>query len=392
MNILLIPNNDWLSHPVPAQRHYKIFEMLGQKHNVYVLHFELFADSKTQTHNPKFTKIIKLFTLHLHDAAQFYIMNFPFQITKVLAVIKELAIDVVFGSHLAVCTMGFAASKIHRVKRVFDLSDFFPGSVLAYYPRLNPIAASLMQSSAKYMMDLNIKMSNLCTTCSESLKTYAQKVSPLTRVEQIPNGVDTKIFSPAEPSQRLLNELNLQDNATLIYIGSIESWVNFTPVLKALSILKAAGTNVQLLIVGRRIYKTRGSDPLALKIKKHGLEDQVKFTGYQPYESLPDFVNLAVAGLIPFKANSLLTRMAFPNKLVEYLACGRPVICPPLKELVQVGGEYVRTYSDPKSLSEQIKQTLATDYDRKEIRAKALSYDWRVIVEKLDNLLHQITS
>ena len=195
MNILLIPNNDWLNHPVPAQRHYKIFETLGEKHNVYVIHFELFNKNK-QTHQPKFTKIVKPFTMHIQDPMQFYIANLPFQIAKVLTSIKKYAIDVVFGSHLAVCTLGFALSKSQKVKTVFDLSDFFPASVTAYYPNLNKSLSSFMYYSTMLTMNQNIRMADLCTTCSESLKTYAKRVSPNTHVERIPNGVDTELFLP----------------------------------------------------------------------------------------------------------------------------------------------------------------------------------------------------
>ncbi|MDH5770353.1 MAG: hypothetical protein OEZ25_03590, partial [Candidatus Bathyarchaeota archaeon] len=120
MNILLIPNNDWINHPVPAQRHYKIFEKLGRTHNVHVIHFDIFKRNEKPTHTPKFTRLIKPFTIHVSDPAKFYMVNLGFQGKKILSAIRELGIDIVFGSNLAVCTLGFEAAKRCGAKSIFD--------------------------------------------------------------------------------------------------------------------------------------------------------------------------------------------------------------------------------------------------------------------------------
>jgi len=388
MNILLIPNNDWINHPVPAQRHYKIFEKLGQTHNVYVMHFDIFKRKGNPTYTPKFTRSIKPFTIHVSNPAQFYMVNLVFQGKKILSVIKELDIDIVFGSNLAVCTLGFEASKRYGAKKIFDLSDFFPASAQAYYPEANRISADIIYSLAMLITNHNIRIADLCTTCSIALKEYAARVASNTRVEHLPNGVDTQVFKPRKPSEKLRNNLEL-DADVLTYVGSIESWLDFDIVFKAISILKKEGVKIQLLIIGRSIYSGK-ENPLIQKVLKHGLKRQVKFLGYQPYERLTDFINLSVGGLIPFKINSRLTEMAFPNKLVEYLACGKPVFAPPLRELTKVGGEYLLTYTSPKSLASQIKSAISSEYDFEEIRKSVLSYDWDIIADKLEVLMQEL--
>jgi glycosyltransferase involved in cell wall biosynthesis len=388
MNILLIPNNDWINHPVPSQRHYKIFEKLGQKHNVYVIHFDIFKRNEKPTHTPKFTRLVKPFTVHVSDPAQFYIANLVFQGKKIFSTIRELDIDVVFGSNLAVSTLGFEAAKLVGAKNIFDLSDFFPASVRAYYPEANRASANFFYALAMLITNYNIRRADLCTTCSTTLKEYAMQVAPNTRVEHLPNGVDTKIFMPKSPSKSLKNSLELEDNI-IIYVGSIESWLDFDIVFDAISILKREGVKIQLIIIGRSIYSEK-ENPIVQKIAKRGLERQVKFMGYQPYERLPNFINISIGGLIPFKTNSLLTQMAFPNKLLEYLACGKPVFAPQMRELKKVGGRYLLAYNSPKSLAFQIKNAISLNYDPEEIRGSVLSYDWDIIADKLEVLMQEL--
>ncbi len=386
MNILLIPNNDWINHPVPAQRHYRIFETLGKMHNVYVLQFDLFYKRHKPTHTPIFTRIVRPFTVHLSDPAQFYAVNFPFEVACIAKSLTELSIDVVFGSHLAICTVGFAIAKLRNVKTVFDLSDFFPVSVVSYYPQAKEHIERTMYSLALFLMNRNIRLADLCTACSSGLVTYAKTVSPTTKVMNVPNGVDTEIFVPRDSSTELRDKLGLREN-TLVYVGSVESWLDFETVIEGLALLRNQGILVDVLIVGRNIYDAGRGSRVHELIERHNLRDHVKFTGYHPYEKVPDFINLSIAGLIPFRTDSVLTQMAFPNKLLEYLACGKPVLAPPLPELIRVGGKYLFSYRNAEEFAAQVKMILSVKPDQEDMRKISLDYDWNMITERLDRSL-----
>jgi len=373
---------------VPAQRHYQVFERLGRRHNVYVIQFDIFRSRSKPTYTPRFVRIIRPFTIGVSDPAKFYAANLIFQGKKILSTIKEFDIEIVFGSNLAVCTLAFELGKLFELKSIFDLSDFFPASVGAYYPKASRVSASLLRSLTMLITMRNIKVADLCTTCSDTLKQYIIKIAPNSRVERLPNGVDTTIFLPRPPSESLKKEIGIGDNC-LVYAGSIESWLDFTVVFDALNILKKEGVDIQLLIIGRSIYSEK-KDSLIREIANRGLNEQVRFVGYQPYERLPDFINVGIGGLIPFKVDSLLTQMAFPNKLLEYLACGKPVFAPPMRELIKVGGEYLLPYTSPKTLALQIRKAISSNYNPDEIRKSVLNYDWNIIADRLETLMQEL--
>jgi glycosyltransferase involved in cell wall biosynthesis len=388
MNILLIPNNDWINHPVPAQRHYRIFEELGKRHKVYVLQFDIFKQKSAPTHIPEHTQVVRAFTIPSSNPTRFYITNLLFQSQKIFSAIKQLDIDVVFGSNLAVCSSGFEAAKLLKAKRIFDLSDYLPASAQAYFSNPNGIVPKVVSNLATIFMQYNIRNANVCTTCSSTLKEFVAQTSPKTRVEQLPNGVDTSTFLPRPPNEQLRDELELEDNV-LVYVGSIESWMDFEIVLDAVSLLKDEHVNVQLLLIGRSIY-SKEENPIARSIKKRKLEKQVKFLNYKPYHTLPDYINLSKGGLLPFKPGLLLTEMAFPNKLVEYLACGKPVFAPAMRELRKVGGKFLLEYNSPKTLAVQMKKALSTDYDSKAIHESVRDYDWGAIAGNLELLMEEL--
>jgi len=66
-----------------------------------------------------------------------------------------------------------------------------------------------------------------------------------------------------------------------------------------------------------------------------GLQRHVVITGFQPYQTVPDYINLAAVCINPFLINDV-TREIFPGKIPQYLACSKPVISTSLPGLMSV--------------------------------------------------------
>jgi glycosyltransferase involved in cell wall biosynthesis len=63
------------------------------------------------------------------------------------------------------------------------------------------------------------------------------------------------------------------------------------------------------------------------------LNDRVIFTGYVPYADLPRYLRLADVAINPLKI-SRVSSVAFPHKVLQYLASGLPVVSTRLDGLV----------------------------------------------------------
>jgi glycosyltransferase involved in cell wall biosynthesis len=88
------------------------------------------------------------------------------------------------------------------------------------------------------------------------------------RIEVIPNGIDVDFFTPA-PAVRA-------DRPTLVFLGRLKKYKRVDLVIDAVSLLKARGVDVELLVVGEG--EMRG--PLEARVRRLGLEDRVRMLGF----------------------------------------------------------------------------------------------------------------
>jgi glycosyltransferase involved in cell wall biosynthesis len=69
-----------------------------------------------------------------------------------------------------------------------------------------------------------------------------------------------------------------------------------------------------------------------------GIQDQVVFTGFIEYRELPRYLKLADVAVNTLEP-TLVANVAFPNKVLQYMAVGLPVVSTRLHGLHQTFGE-----------------------------------------------------
>ncbi len=143
---------------------------------------------------------------------------------------------------------------------------------------------------------------------TRSLKDKALESLPGTRINVIPNGVDSLFLNLSIPEYKKGNRFKLISVARLIERKGIQD------LLMALAQLQ--DPDISLLIVGDGRYK----DQLQKQCRDLSLEDRVTFYGFCHPHDLP--------GLLADKDAFILTSRAeaFGNVFAEAMACGLPVI------------------------------------------------------------------
>ena len=382
MNILFVHEVDWLKKVVfELQSLAELMSLRG--HRAYAIdyenlwgsngHFSLgslktkeysgvsraFAGASVDLKRPGFIRISGL--SRLSAAFTHY--------REIQKTIKEKNIDVIilYGVPTNGLQTTYLAGKfnIPVVFRSIDiLSQLTPYSVLRpatrffermVYPRVDMILA-LTPDLARYVVNMGARES---------------------RVHVLPMLVDTDLFHPSVNSRELRQELGLDESDRIIvFIGTLYDFSGLDVLIRHFPEIIKQVPGAKLLIVGDGPQR----HTLEGIIGKLGLQKQVIITGFQPYKTVPGYVNMAEICINPFLITDT-TRDIFPSKVVQYLACGKPVIATPLPGMIAVtpGEEQGILYTDnTDDIWNRIVSLLQSDQQRQRLGLAGLDYVRRV--------------
>lgn len=136
---------------------------------------------------------------------------------------------------------------------------------------------------------------------------------PAEAITVVHNQIDTELFSPATPDEELAQSLEIDlDAPTIVYTGSLQDYQGIPDLIEAVSLLVESVPNVQLLLVG-----PGDIDRYRSLASTFSVEEQVIFTGPEPFNQMPAYLSLGDIGICPrrYGANQ-------PTKLLTYMAAG----------------------------------------------------------------------
>lgn len=198
----------------------------------------------------------------------------------------------------------------------------------------------------------------------------------------VPLGVNFETFKPQKSTAR--DWLGIPaDDIVFVYAGSVQRERNIKKVLSAFRVVAAECESVTLLIVGE------GDDLNQLKAVAETLNmtDNIIFTGYVDYSTVPDVLNAADIAVSYVPMTPGFDNQP-PLKTVEYMACELPTIATNTagnRVFIQDGYNGILVNDDAASLSEGmltlINNRTLRDYLKKNCRSSVKEYDWNTIVE-----------
>ena len=139
------------------------------------------------------------------------------------------------------------------------------------------------------------------------------------KVALIPNGTDIEMFAPEIPSGHFREEHNLAGKFILMYAGAHGMSNDLTVVLGAAKLLQNE-QGITFVLVGDG--KEKGH--LIEQADAMGLQN-VLFLPPVPKSEMPAVLNAADACLAILKPVPLYAKV-YPNKVFDYMACGKPVV------------------------------------------------------------------
>lgn len=208
-----------------------------------------------------------------------------------------------------------------------------------HYPALRgaPILDKLKEQE---IVALHLADAIICP--SQVTKAYIASLgAPFSKVTVIPNGIDVELFKPSpHPAFETLSQSLRNDLPQLLYIGTLADWQGLETLIAAMPLILAKQA-VRLRIMGRG--RKRQRKMLEKQVRKLGLAEYVIVEPAVPHAEVPAIIAQADVCVAPLGYNDRnVTQGCCPLKVLEYMACGRPLVAsnlPVVRELARADVE-----------------------------------------------------
>jgi colanic acid biosynthesis glycosyl transferase WcaI len=247
---------------------------------------------------------------------------FPF-IASFFLFLKRKKYDLVITTSppIFISMIGYFASKILKTKWILDVRDtWIENAIQLNFLKENGLIHKLL---LKFEREAFKTCDNLIFFTETVLTHYKNKYPELNLEKKsmiIYNGVNTLIFKPT------LNWYEKKDQ--ILYHGNIGMAQDLLIFVKSIAKLNK---DVKFILYGTGDKM----DEIQNYIQENSLNDIVKIEKPVDKEEIPNIINQFKIGIVSLKQNVGLD-YTVPTKLLEFMACGVPIIASKLKEIDQI--------------------------------------------------------
>ncbi len=325
-------------------------------------------------------------------------IDLPFKMRKTMKCFyKKERPDVIYTSSpdLFVAFFALVFGRKYKIPVVVEIRDLWPESIVEYngMSRKNPIIQMLYQLE-KWIYKKADKLIFTMPGGKEYLqdRKLASEID-LKKVQHINNGVDLEEFEYNKENNILIDSDLESEKFKVVYVGSIRLANHLKDLVEAAKILKEQGqNNIIFLIFGDGTEKQ--------ELEKYCLENHlsVEFKGKVEKKYIPYILSKADLNIINVKNTGLTKYGCSWNKLFEYIASEKPILCNfPQKYDLIIENELgvSKKFSSPKEYANEILHFVNMSKTHKEKILRNSQnikkyYDYQYLTEYLEKIFKSI--
>jgi glycosyltransferase involved in cell wall biosynthesis len=245
---------------------------------------------------------------------------FAFTVSATCAALRAGPADVVIATSppLVTAIPGWIAARWRRARLVFEIRDLWPESaVTTGVLRERSLLTRLLYRLERWACRTADWINVLTPAFREDL--VRRGLATEEKVSCIPNGADLDLFHPGARQDGVRQKLGWGDRFVVLYAGAHGRANGLHQLLDGAERLR---DRPDILIVAV------GDGPERLRLEEErrarGLANLV-FYGACAKEEMPALVNACDAGAAVLQRNPTF-RTVYPNKVFDYMACGKPTL------------------------------------------------------------------
>ena len=207
---------------------------------------------------------------------------------------------------------GWVASRIRRCPMVFNIQDVFPDAAV----ETGAISNRRVIAAAKWLERTSYMRADAVVVLSEDLAHNVSAKLPQRhrhKVEVIPNFVDAERIVPMDRMTPYRRELGIGEEFVVMYAGNV-----------------GYSQSIELLLHAARhlpttVFVVNGDGAARAELEEQARDlPNVRFSGYQPRERVPEVLASADLHVVPLRRG--LGAVSVPSKTYSILAAARPIV------------------------------------------------------------------
>jgi glycosyltransferase involved in cell wall biosynthesis len=226
--------------------------------------------------------------------------------------------------------VGFLLKVLRRAKIVYDIHEHLP-EMVRDFSRRPPKVAVLLAKGFSLIEMLLVRLADAVIVTSDLLASrYAAASKHMGILYNYPR---TDLFNNAQTVAReLLDQYG--KSRILLYHGQISRARGLGVLVKAVKQVAKKTPGLKLILLGP-VFGNSYREELIELIRRQGAEELVDFLAPVSHKRVPQYVSLSEIGLVVLPSLGVF-RESLPIKLMEYMACGVPVVASKLQAIERI--------------------------------------------------------
>ncbi len=256
----------------------------------------------------------------------------PLWLTKIRKVCLQQKIDLILVRDLPLLLNGLIIGKMLGIPVILDMAEVYSamwadlnrirGFHLSTFLLKNPTVGRMLEKRGIRLVDHTFAV---VEEAKEYLVGLGIEKGKISIVSNTPDLKGLGLMKKSEAVDEWRNRL------VVLYHGYITEGRGLEAVVRAVPELKRRFDNVLLVLIGAG----DGLDTFRALAKKLNVTEHVVFMGWRKHEEIPALVRAANICIVPHLATAHKDTTV-PNKLFDYMACGKPVVVSDAKPLRRI--------------------------------------------------------
>lgn len=234
--------------------------------------------------------------------------------------VKRENINLLIVRDLPLAFPTIVVGKLQNIPVIFDMAENYPAALEAWGRRGKFLAKRLEKICIRLV-------NHIIVVAEENVERLRKINAPFAKITIVKNTPEMNFFQVFSTDTGCDNKKKF----VLLYTGFLERHRGLEICIRAMPLILKENPDITLLIIG----KGKSEESLKKLAEKLKVRNNIIFGGWVNFDGIPEIIRRSDVCLIPHLISEH-TNTTIPNKLFDYMACGKPIVSSRLRPIERI--------------------------------------------------------